>query len=305
MVEANKLYFEMLRIRMIEEAIAKRYPEKKMRCPVHLSIGQEAAAVGVVAAMRPTDKMVSTHRGHAHYLAKGGPLNGLIGELYGKASGCSRGNGGSMHLIDLSCDFWGSTSIVGGTIPIGVGLAFADKLRGENHATVICLGDAALEQGVFHEAANFAALQNLKVLFLCENNLYSCYTKIWDRQPNRHFLNVARGHNLQYRQSQPNNVDHVREMATQLLSLKGPGFLEVPTYRHLQHCGPDNDDHLQYRPQEEVDWWKSKDPLKINPCTWNMDTENNLRIKISDEISEAFRFAEEAPWPEPTSMYAS
>lgn len=304
MVEENNLYFEMLRIRMIEEQIAKRYPEAKMRCPVHLSIGQEAPAVGVVAAMKPTDKMVSTHRGHAHYLAKGGSLKGLIGELHGKATGCSRGHGGSMHLIDVGCGFHGSTSIVGGTIPVGVGLAFADKLRGESHATVICLGDAALEEGVFHESANFAALHQLKVLFLCENNLYSCYTKIWDRQPNRHFLNVARCHNLNYRQAQPNDVVHIKEMATQLLAQKGPGFLEVPTYRHLQHCGPDNDDHLSYRPPEEVDWWKSKDPLKINACSWNEETENNMRIKIENEINDAFADADNAPWPEAMSMYA-
>jgi pyruvate dehydrogenase E1 component alpha subunit len=285
---------QMLRIRMIEEAIAKRYPEGKMRCPVHLSIGQEAAAVGVCAALKTTDKMVSTHRGHAHYLAKGGSLTGLLGELYGKSSGCSRGHGGSMHLIDLGVGFYGSTSIVGGTIPRGVGLAFAHRLKDENHATVVCIGDAAVEEGVFHESANFAALHKLRVIFLCENNLYSCYTRINQRQPERPLRYVARAHNLHYFMAKENDVMDVAMCTGRALEIHGPSFIEVPTYRHLQHCGPDNDDNLEYRNPEEVKYWLKLDPLR--------GTEPSL--KVANEIDDAFAHAEAALLAEPVSAYA-
>src|SRR5665213_264729 len=149
-MDLKDLYYRMLRIRRAEEEISKRYTQEQMRCPVHLSIGQEAAAVGVCSALTAKDFMVSTHRAHAHYLAEGGRLNGLICELYGKADGCAKGQGGSMHLVDWSAGFAGSTSIVGGTIPVGVGLAFGSFLRKEPVVTVVCIGDAAVEEGVFH-----------------------------------------------------------------------------------------------------------------------------------------------------------
>lgn len=292
MFDQNEANFRMLRIRMVEEEIAKRYKEQKMRCPVHLSIGQEACAVGVAMALQKEDKMVSTHRGHAHYLAKGGSLKGLIGELYGKASGCSRGNGGSMHLVDLSCGFYGSTSIVGGTIPVGVGLAFADRLKGSEARTVICIGDAAVEEGVFHEAANFASLHNLNVTFACENNLYSCYTHILDRQPDRNFEALCKAHKLEYRLTKPNYVEDIYDMAW--WGKRGPNFIEMRTYRFIQHCGPDNDDDLGYRPKEEIEHWKEMDPVKH---LTNFDRE---RIEL--EIKDAFDHAENALFPDQSEV---
>jgi len=291
------LYLKILRIRMIEEAIAKRYKEGKMRCPVHLSIGQEAAAVGVCAALLPNDKMVSTHRSHAHYLAKGGSLKGLIGELYGKSTGCSRGNGGSMHLIDLSVNFWGSTSIVGGTIPVGVGLAFADYLRGDVSTTVICIGDAAIEEGVFHEAANFASLHDLNVIFVLENNLYSCYTNIKNRQPDRPISDVARAHKLSFLRTKENDA---KDIMNSVYSVCRPALIEIPTYRYLQHCGPDKDDELGYRSYKEILRWRHKDPLNVNYCIGH-PTDGELG-KIILEIDQAFASAEEAPFPDETEM---
>lgn len=284
-------YYQMLRVRMVEEEIARRYPEGKMRCPVHLSVGQEAAAVGICAALKPGDKMVSTHRGHAHYLAKGGSLKGLIGELYGKSTGCSRGNGGSMHLIDLSCGFYGSTSIVGGTIPVGVGLAWADRLKGSQATTVVCIGDAAVEEGVFHESANFAGLHKLNVIFACENNKYSCYTPLKNRQPSRdtypyEFDHLAKHHGLRYIPAPGNDLEKIQR---QIYPGMGPVFLEMPTYRHLQHCGPDNDDQLGYRPKDEIAAWRERDPVRILQHEW---TE-----RIQAEIDEAFAFTEAAPCP--------
>lgn len=292
MIDANKLHFEMLRIRMIEEEIARKYKEQKMRCPVHLSIGQEAAAVGVASALNKNDKMVSTHRGHAHYLAKGGSLNGLIGELYGKVSGCSRGNGGSMHLIDTDVGFMGSTSIVGGTIPLGVGIAFAHHFKKEDHWSIVCIGDAAIEEGVFHEAANFAGLHQLKVIFVCENNLYSCFTRIQHRQPIRPMRYVALAHGLNYFLTQPNDVLDVNFKMKKAMSKVGPSFIEIPTYRFIEHCGPEVDDHLGYLSPDEIDFWKRHDPLK-SLCFSSDEID-----AIKEEINEAFDSAEVAPYPD-------
>lgn len=289
------LYFEMLRIRMIEERIAKEYPKGEMRCPVHLSIGQEAPAVGVCAALRHQDKIVSTHRGHAHYLAKGGSLNGLIGELYGKSSGCSKGNGGSMHLIDLNCNFWGSTSIVGGTIPVGVGLAFADKLRKNDSITAICFGDAAVEEGVFHEAANFASLHKLPIVFICENNQYSCYTHISKRQPIRSMSYIAEAHDLSYWKAMDSSVDMIQSYMESAIRY-APSFIEIPTWRYVEHCGPNNDDHLNYRKESEM-------PEK----SWTSDFETvECSLKhsetIKNEIDEAFKHAQESAYPDESEL---
>ena len=167
------LHRGMLYIRTVEERIADMYPEQEMRCPVHLSIGQEAAEAGSGLALERSDYALSGHRSHGHYLAKGGDLKSMMAEIYGKATGCSGGKGGSMHLIDLDAGFLGAVPIVGSTIPIGVGTAFGSKSKGENRVTMIFFGDGATETGVFHESLNFAALHKLPVVFLCENNLYS------------------------------------------------------------------------------------------------------------------------------------
>src|SRR5579859_6536135 len=179
----RRLYRGLLRLRLVEERIAELYPEQEMRCPVHLSIGQEAVAVGVCDHLEPADQALSGHRSHGHYLAKGGDLRAMLAELYGRETGCARGKGGSMHLVDLEAGFLGATPIVASTIPIAVGVAFAARLRGQPLVTVAFFGEGATEEGVFHEAANFAALHRLAVVFVCENNLYSVYSPLEVRQP--------------------------------------------------------------------------------------------------------------------------
>ena len=181
--DALKILYGMKRIRAVEEEIAGKYSEWEMRCPTHLSIGQEAVATVLGHLLSQDDLVVSTHRAHAHYLGKGGDLNAMIAEIYGKETGCSKGRGGSMHLIDTSVGFMGSTAIVGGTIPIGTGLALAIKYRKTKQISCIFLGDGAIEEGAFYEAANFAALHKLPALFICENNLYSVYSPLSKRQP--------------------------------------------------------------------------------------------------------------------------
>lgn len=306
MTRLQELFIKMLVIRKVEERIAKEYVHQEMRGPVHLSIGQEAAAVGICESLNKDDLMVSTHRGHAHYLAKGGNLDSFIAELYGKASGCSRGHGGSMHLVDWAAGFAGSTSIVGGTIPVGVGLSFAQKLRGDPSVTVVCFGDAAIEEGVFHESANFASLHRLPVIFVCENNLYSCFTHISERQPNRSMFHVAQAHDLKYLSASGNKVLGVIEAMNSLIGLakagEGPSFLELETYRKLEHCGPSSDDHLNYRSPAEVEKWAALDPVEIHKQIlveareWSAEFEMSL-FSIDKEIDKAFLFAKESPFP--------
>ncbi len=184
MNEMNKrsLYTSMLRIRRIEEAIAEEYPKKEMRCPVHLSIGQEAVAVGVAAHLTNDDRVFSNHRCHAHYLAKGGDLRAMIAELFGKAAGCSAGKGGSMHLAAPDRGMMGASALVGGTIPLAVGSALDAHLRGIARVSVAFFGDGGSEEGVFYESLNFSALKKLPVIFVCENNLYATYSHQSTRQ---------------------------------------------------------------------------------------------------------------------------
>ena len=170
----ESLYRAMLRIRRVEEAIAERYAAQEMRCPVHLSIGQEAVAAGVCAALMQQDGVFSNHRAHAHYLAKGGDLTAMLAEIYGKAEGCCKGIGGSMHMIDLSAGFMGAVPIVGATVPLAVGAAWAARLRGEDRVIAVFFGDGTFEEGAVYESINFAVLHSLPVLFVCENNLYAC-----------------------------------------------------------------------------------------------------------------------------------
>lgn len=276
----DNLHQKMLRIRMVEKEIAKRYKEQKMRTPVHLSIGQEACAVGVCEALGSHDVVVSSHRSHAHYLAKGGDLNAFIAELHGKAAGCSGGFGGSMHLVDRPVGFMGSTSIVAGTIPIGVGLAFAKKLRGELGTVIIFHGDAAVEEGVWHESVNFAALHDLKVIFVCENNGFSCYTPLKDRQPRENFSMLSRAHKLHYKSSYSKVNNIYLDMKDLLYMGKYPALLEVHCARWYEHCGV----------KEEM---AGKDEIS------HLDGSHYL-----PEIEAAFKFADDSAWPENMSMYA-
>ena len=187
----NKLYYEMIRIRRIEECISQKYKEQEMRCPIHLSIGQEAIPVGICQNLTKKDKIVTAHRSHAHYLAKGGDLKSMISELHGRETGCAEGKGGSMHLIDLKAGVMAAVPIVGSTIPIGVGISWGIKLKKQNNILVIFFGDGATEEGVFQESLDFASLHNLPVLFVCENNDFSVYSHISKRQSSkRNILNI-------------------------------------------------------------------------------------------------------------------
>ena len=298
----NKLFESMLRIRLVEESIANKYSEQKMRCPTHLSIGQEAIAVGVCANLTSQDQVLSTHRAHAHYLAKGGCLNSMMAEIYGKASGCSKGMGGSMHLIDTSVGFMGSTAIVGNTIPVAVGLALEKKLTRKKSIACVFFGDGATEEGAFYESVNFAIIHSLPILFICENNLYSVYSGLEVRQPvDRKIYKMVRAMGISAQHGNGNDVEEVarkvKHAKTMILKSGGPQFLEFDTYRWREHCGPNFDNNIGYREESEFLKWKKKDPLK------NFYSENSQKYigrkidTISQEIDDAHQFADDSKFP--------
>ena len=262
----TKILNELVRIRIIEEEIAKEYKHQQMRCPVHLSIGQEAIPVGMSSVLTKKDYIVSTHRCHAHYLAKGGSLDALLGELYGKETGTCKGVGGSMHMYDDRVNHLGSVPIVGGSIPVGVGIGYAIKLNKSKNVSVIYFGDAATEEGVFFESLHFAALKKLPIIFVCEDNEYSVYTSKYERHGKRDIKKLVKSMDVKFIEAKKNDVNDIQKKAKSAKKYaltKGPVFLYSRTYRYVEHCGPNNDDDLNYRPKNEVNYWKNKDPIQL------------------------------------------
>jgi TPP-dependent pyruvate/acetoin dehydrogenase alpha subunit len=254
------------KIRAVEEMIANEYSNGEMRCPVHLSIGQELVSAVVGLNQQKDDTAVSSHRAHAHYLAKGGDLKKMIAEIYGKATGCCKGRGGSMHLIDLKVGFLGSSAIVGNSIPIGVGSGLSHKLNNSDALSFIFFGDGAIEEGSFYESVNFSAVHDLPTVYICENNLYSVYTRLNQRQPpGRDIYTMVEGMGIIAVKIETSNAFECLKSTTEVINLarttKKPVFIEYDTYRWLEHCGPNQDDHLGYRPQSEISKWKEQDPL--------------------------------------------
>lgn len=298
---AHQLHYLMLRIRRVEEELARRYLEQEIRCPMHLCIGQEAIAVGVGAALKISDKMFGNHRAHGHYLAKGGNLLSMLAELYGRAGGCCGGRGGSMHIIDLDVGFMGATPIVGGTVPLAVGSAWAAKLQKKHDVTVVFFGDGCFEEGVVHESLNFAALHRLPVLFVCENNDFSIYTRRAERQPDRPIHQVVSAHGIKTAYGDGNDVELVFDLTNNaiqdLRAGNGPWFLEFSTYRWREHCGPGFDDHLLYRTPEEIELGKAACPIErfqkisINNGFLSLSEVKEMEKDIQAEINRSFSLA--------------
>ena len=298
--EISQLYRTMLRIRLVEEHIAAEYSKQEMRCPTHLSIGQEGVAVGVCAALQDRDEVFSGHRSHAHYLAKGGNLKRMIAEMMGKAEGCCGGMGGSMHLIDKTCGFRGSVPIVGSTIPIATGLAFQHQIDKTGQVVVAFLGEGATEEGVLHESLNFASLKNLPILFACENNLYSVYSPLSVRQPaGRRVTELAKGHRIATETVDGNDVLAVHEATEKavecLCAGEGPSFIEYTTYRWREHCGPNFDNSLGYRTEEEYATWEEKCPLVTAEKKLGYTPPSSLKDELQAEVEDAFAYARSLP----------
>ena len=318
----KELYYQMLRIRRIEEAIARRYAEQQMRCPTHLCIGEEAIAVGVCAQLVQQDKVFSNHRGHGHYLAKGGSLPRLLAELYGFEEGCCGGRGGSMHLTDPVAGFIASTPIVGGTVPVAAGYAWAEGMRAgiagdgvpeeRNVVVVIFFGDGCFEEGVMHETMNFAVLKKLPLLMICENNQYSVMTPLAERQPQRDMYAIAAAHGLHVGSGDGNNIHEVYALAQVAVenarSGQGPQFLELHTHRWPEHCGPNEDDDLGYRCPGELAAWKQRCPLLLARQMLQADFAvtdvefDSMEAELAQEIDRAFAWALQGTRPAISSL---
>ncbi len=305
-VQGSDLLFAMLRIRRTEEALAERYHQQTMRCPMHLCIGQEAIAVGICSTLANTDIVYSNHRAHGHYLAKGGDLKAMIDEILGYTTGCSGGRGGSMHLIDQRAGFMGSTPIVGGTVPIAVGAAWAARYRNTGQVVVVFFGDGCFEEGVLHESMNYAALKKLPVIFVCENNAYSVMTPMHERQPpERSIHGIAAAHGLPTWVGDGNDVvciaEHANNAVDHVRQGQGPQFFELHTHRWVEHCGPDCDDHLGYRQTGELEQWKQQCPIQrlqsqlLSTGDINGADIQTMETEITAEINAAFADNERRP----------
>jgi pyruvate dehydrogenase E1 component alpha subunit len=298
------LLHEMLRIRRFEEKAAELYSLGKIRGFLHLYIGEEAVAVGAMQALTPQDRIVATYREHGQALARGIPAASLMAEMYGKATGCSRGRGGSMHFFDLSRRFYGGYAIVGGGLPIATGLALADKLRNNTGVVTACFfGDGAVAEGEFYESLNLAALWKLPVLFLCENNLYAMGTALERHQAQVNIWLKAQGQGVPGEPVDGMDVLAVEAAAHRAVEVvrqgHGPYLLELRTYRYRAHSMSDPD---LYRTKKEIAEWQGRDPIKNFQerlrergmlTGSDMDALEKL---VEAELAEAVKFAEAGPW---------
>lgn len=307
-LRVRRFHGMMLLIRAVEEQIADWVEQSRVQCPCHLGIGQEAIATGVAAALRKDDRLFGNHRSHGHYLAAGGDVYRLLAEVLGRADGCASGMGGSMHLQDRSCGFFGSVPIVAGTIPIAVGAALAAKMDGGDAISVAYFGDGACEEGVFHESLNLASVYGLPVLFVCENNLYSSHLDVALRQPSDRMARYAQAHGVRSAVVDGNDVAAVARAAAELVAQartdRRPAFLEAVTYRWRGHVGPKEDiDVGVRRSMEHLASWKRRDPIRRleqsmlaeGVCEESELTEIHRRVRESVGAHAAQALA--AGWP--------
>jgi acetoin:2,6-dichlorophenolindophenol oxidoreductase subunit alpha len=309
-----RLYRGMALVRRTEEKIVALYPEQEMRCPTHLSIGQEATATGVCASLRPTDVLFSGHRCHAHYLAKGGDLPRMMAELYGRATGCAGGKGGSMHLVDPTVGAMGASAVVAGSIPLAVGAALAARMQGRDTVAVAFFGDGAVEEGAFHESVSFAALRRLPVIFACENNFYATYSPMTSRQVADNIFARVEPLGMPGVRVDGNDVTAVYRAAADAVRRAragaGPTLLELRTYRWRDHVGPGSDVGVGYRTQAEVDAWMAQDPVATfaraleRAGVLEEAARRAIERAIDTAVEAAVAFAKTSPFPEPAELAA-
>jgi pyruvate dehydrogenase E1 component alpha subunit len=293
---------QMVRVRRFEERCVELYSATRIRGFLHLCIGEEAVAVGVNAVLRPEDAVVATYREHGNALARGVPMDAVMAEMFGKVTGCSRGRGGSMHLFDAATRFYGGNAIVAGGLPLAVGLALADRMRGEPRVTACFFGDGAVAEGEFHESLNLAALWQLPVLFCCENNRYAMGTAIERANANVNVSLRAASYGLPAWSVDGMDVEAVvgaaRHATDAIRAGGGPYFLELQTYRFRAHSMYDPE---RYRDKAEVEVWKARDPITRSAdalrAAGRLDDDgwNAMTAEIDEEIATAERTAEAAP----------
>jgi pyruvate dehydrogenase E1 component alpha subunit len=311
----TKLYTTMVRIRICEESLVEPILSSEIRCPVHLYSGQEAIAAGVCLALSDRDYVFSSHRSHGHYLAKGGSIAELIAEVYGKEGGCSRGRGGSMHIIAPEMGMLGSAPIVAGTIPLALGAALASKIKREKKVTVSFFGDGAAGEGVLYESLNFAALKKLPIIFACENNFYSTHMPIRECRPEKNIFKIAKPFCVQNYRVDGNDVLKVYETSKKAVEMcrrgRGPTFIEFLTYRLRGHVGPDDNiqgTHTDIRSREEIEKWKKKDPIRrferflIKNRILEKEVLRRINQEVEAEVKEAHQYAKVSPYPNPNEL---
>ena len=313
----RQLYRTMLRIRLCEESFIEPILNVDVRCPCHLYSGEEAIAAGICASLNETDYIFGNHRSHGHFLAKGGSMNELVAEIYCKETGCSRGRGGSMHLIDPDVGMLGAAPIVAGTISLALGAALASRIRKEKRVSVSFFGDGATNEGVLYESMNFAALKKLPILFVCENNLYATHMPVSECRPDCNIVDIAKPFGIPNACVDGNNVLEVFEVAEKAVTAcrngRGPFFIEALTYRLRGHVGPDDNiqgTHTDIRPNEEVEMWKKKDPIKnFEKLLLDDGVLSELEIsEIKNEVNQVIRnahdFAAKSPYPKESELNA-
>ena len=306
----TELLHQMLRIRRFEERCVQLYSETRIRGFLHLYIGEEAVAVGTMSALAEDDSVVSTYREHGHALARGVAMRSVMAEMFGKVTGCCRGRGGSMHLFDAGRRFYGGNAIVAGGLPLAVGLALADRMRGDDRVTVCFFGDGAVAEGEFHESLNLAALWHLPVLFLCENNRYAMGTAIERANANTDVALRAASYGMPAWSADGMDVGRMLEAASRAVATVrasgSPCFLEARTYRFRAHSMYDPE---RYRDKAEVDAWKARDPLPRLEATLRADGLLDddalaaMEQAVADEIEDAVRYAEESPFEDVADLY--
>jgi acetoin:2,6-dichlorophenolindophenol oxidoreductase subunit alpha len=303
----TSLFYHMFRIHKVQLRIESLYHLDEMKTPIHLCIGQEAVTVGVCAHLKKDDYITSNHRSHGHYIAKGGDLKRLIAELHCKETGCSKGRGGSMHLVDVSVGHLGSSSIVGGGIPIGTGLGLAIKMQKQRRVSAVFFGDGAADEGVLYESVNFAILKQLPVIFVYENNQFSVCSPVSSRQWGELIFHATPPDRMYTRMVDGNSVLAIYEAAQTAINRaredRGPSFIECKTYRVRGHAGSGSDANLGYRTAQEIAEWEAKCPVTafrrqlLSQQVLNEPELAQMEREIEAEMDAAFQFAQESALP--------
>jgi pyruvate dehydrogenase E1 component alpha subunit len=314
-IEINKdtylmWYESMLLMRKFEEKAGQLYGQQKIRGFCHLYIGQEAVLAGAMSVIKHEDSMITAYRDHAHALAKGTSANAVMAELYGKATGCSKGKGGSMHMFDKENHFYGGFGIVAGQVPLGAGVAFAEQYKGTKFVNITYMGDGAVRQGSLTETFNMAALWKLPVIFVCENNGYAMGTSVERSTADTDIYKIGLPYGIPSSPvdgMDPAAVHKAMDEAIQRArNGEGPTFLEMRTYRYKGHS---MSDPQKYRTKEELESYKAKDPIELTrhiiesegyaDAKWF----DEIDAKVKAEVDESVKFAEESPWPEASELY--
>lgn len=308
--ELIKLYKTLLLLRKCEESFVEPIINGTIKCPVHLYSGQEAVAAGLVNQLRKNDIIFGNHRSHGHYLAKGGNLDKMVAEIYCKETGCAKGRGGSMHLVDKNTGMLGAAPIVAGTVSLTLGAALVQKQKKTKNVSVAFFGDGATGEGVLFEAMNFAAMRKLPIIFACENNYYSTHLPIRETRTSSPIYKLGQAFGIESYQVEGNDIFKTFEIGNRALNYcregKGPVFIEFKTYRMRGHVGPSDNiqgTHTDIRPKEEIAKWAKKDPIKkverylLKNRLLNVKTIKSIKKDIEMKINAAHQKAISAEWP--------